>query len=97
MPFPVDITFAVLLTAAGTAIAAGIVTAVVELLKRVFGALPGTGALWAFALSAVLYVLAGIAVGVSTLDAGLAVFLAWLACATSAVGIHSTIRTAAGG
>lgn len=94
MDLPFDgITFAVLLTAAGTAIAAAVVTALVELLKRTFGDLPGTGAAWAFGLSAVLYLLAGIATGVGTLDAALAVFLAWLACATAAVGIHSTTRT----
>lgn len=93
---PLDgITFAALLTAAGTAIAAAIVTALVELLKRTFGELPGTGAAWAFGLSAALYLLAAIATGVGTLDAALAVFLAWLACATAAVGIHSTARTVA--
>lgn len=89
------ITFASLLDAAGAAIAAAIVTSIVELLKRTFTDLPGTGAAWAFGLSAVLYVVAGIATDVRSLDAGLTVFLAWLACATAAVGIHSTARTVA--
>ena len=98
-PVPDTLTFAILLTAAGAGIAAGIITALVELIKS---ALPTvaqrfTGAFLAFVLSAILYVLAGIAVGVSTLDAGLVVFVAWITAATSAVGIHSTIRTARGG
>lgn len=93
---PQAVTFAVLLTAAGTAIAASIVTAVVELLKLTFGPLPGTGAMWAFVLSALLYAMGGFATGVSTLDQALAIFLAWLACATASVGIHSTIKTARG-
>lgn len=93
---PQAITFAVLLTAAGTAIAASIVTALVEVLKLTFGPLPGTGAMWAFILSAVLYAMGGIATGITTLDQGLGIFLAWLACATASVGIHSTVKTARG-
>lgn len=84
-----DITFASLLTAAGAGVAAAIVTSFVELVKQ---ALPPAanwnGAVLAFAASGVLYVLAGVSTGVSTLDAGLGVFLAWLTCATAAVGIH---------
>lgn len=90
---PDSITFAVLLTAAGTGIAAGIITALVALVERVFPNLVArlTGATVAFVLSAILYVLAGIAVGVSTLDAGLVVFVAWLTCATAAVGVHQVV------
>lgn len=88
------VTFESLLTASGTVIAGAVITALVELLKRVVGTLPGTGALWAFILSAVLYVLAAIATGVGDLNGALTVFLAWLATATSAVGIHSAARTA---
>ena len=84
-----DITFAVLLTAAGAGIAAAIVTSAVSLIQAgIPQAVNWNGATMAFALSAVLYVLAGIATGVSTLDAGLVVFLAWLTCGTAAVGIH---------
>lgn len=83
------LTFAALLTAAGAGIAAGIVTGVVSLVKT---SLPFTadwhGAAMAFAGSAVLYALAGVATGVATLDAGLGVFLAWLTCSTAAVGLH---------
>ena len=92
-----DITFASLLTIEGTVIAAAIVTSLVELLKRV-GDIQVAGAWVAFLLSAILYIFAAIATNVvgapAPLDAGLAVFLAFLGCATSAVGIHSSLRTA---
>ena len=96
---PDTITFAILLTAAGTGVAAGLVTAVVQLLKTVSPTLDArfSGALMAFVLSAVLYVLAGIAVGVDSLDEGLVTFVAWLTCATAAVGIYSTVKRAANG
>lgn len=88
-----DITFADLLTAQGAVIAGGIVTTLVELIKRVLPALDArvSGALMAFVLSAILYVLAAVATSVGDLNAGLVVFLAWLSCATSAIGISSTI------
>ena len=87
-----NITFAALLEPAGVVIAAGIITTLVQLLKSVFPPLDArlSGALMAFLASAVLYLLAGLATNVSTLDAGLAVFLAWLSCATSSVGIKAT-------
>jgi hypothetical protein len=88
------VTFAVLLTAAGAGIAAGIVTGVVSLIKTAFAnTVIGTwdGMIMAFVISAALYVLAGVATGVSTLDAGLGVFLAWLTCSTAAVGIHKVV------
>ena len=91
------ITFASLLTAAGAGIAAGLITTLVELAKRItVDSLPVSGAALAFGLSAILYVLVGIATGVSTLDAGLVVFVAWLTCATAAVGVHSTLRHVTG-
>ena len=83
-----DITFSSLLTIEGTVIAAAIVTSLVELLKRVVD-LQVAGAWVAFVLSAVLYVLAAIATNVvgapAPLDAGLAVFMAWLTCSLAAV------------
>ena len=88
-----ELSFASLLTAAGAGVAAGLVTTLVEVLKTAWGreGLPASGAALAFGLGAVLYLLAGIATGVDSLDAGLVVFVAWLTCATSAVGVHSTI------
>ena len=89
-------TFASFLNAAGAGMAAIIITSLVQLVKT---ALPGigervSGALMAFVLSGVLYILTGIATGVSTFDAGLNVFLAWLTCAVAAVGAYSTVRYA---
>ena len=88
-PIPTSITFAVLLTAAGTGIAAGIITTLVAIIARVMPTIYAriSGALLAFVLSAVLYVLAAIAVGVNDLDQSLVVFVAWLTCATAAIGV----------
>jgi hypothetical protein len=87
-----DITFASLLDAAGAGVAAGIITALISVIKT---SIPATanwhGATLAFILSAVLYVFVGLSVGVSTLDAGLGVFIAWLTCAASAVGLHEVV------
>ena len=93
-----NITFASLLTPEGIVIAGGLITSLVELIKRVLPTIDArvSGALQAFILSAVLYVLAGIATSVGSLDAGLTVFMAWLACATAAVGINSTVTHVAG-
>lgn len=92
-----DLTLAGLLTVAGVAAGAVFVTSLVSLIKNVFAkyvpALDQNGALLAFILSAVLYVLAGIATGASTLEAAFAVFVAWATCAAAAVGVNSTIRT----
>lgn len=87
-----NVTFASLLEPAGVVTAAAAITAFVELIKNVFPKISDrvSGAAMAFALSGVLYVLAGFATSVGSLDAGLVVFLAWLGCATSAVGISST-------
>lgn len=94
---PTDpISFATLLTPPGVVVAAGLTTAFVELIKRVFPAIDArvSGALLAFVFDALLYILAALATGVADLDAGLLVFMAWLSCATSAVGISSTIEHA---
>jgi len=87
-----ELTFAALLTAAGAGIAAVIVTTFISLVKTAISAIANwDGALMAFVLTAILYVFAGIAVGVPSLDAGLNIFIAWLTCATAAVGVHKTI------
>lgn len=86
-----EVTFADLLTAAGAGIAAVVVTTTVSVVKTALEHTPvGTwdGVAMAFVLSALLYLLAGIATSVRTLDAGLTVFLAWLTCASAAVGVH---------
>lgn len=93
-----DLTFAALLTPEGVIAAAALTTSVVALLRNVSPALDArvSGASLAFLLTAMLYGLGAIAVGVDGLDAALGLFVAWVACATSAVGIHSTVKHVAG-
>ena len=87
-----ELTFAALLTAAGAGIAATIVTGFISLIKTAITPIAGwNGAAMAFVLTAVLYVLAAISTSVGTLDAGLNVFIAWLTCATAAVGVHKVL------
>jgi len=87
-----ELTFAALLTAAGAGVAAGLVTALISLIRTaVPQAEAWNGAAMAFVLTGALYVLAGVSVGVPTLDAGLGLFIAWLTCATAAVGVHKVI------
>lgn len=85
------VTFDSFLTPEGVVVAAALLTGLIQLIKSVFTVVDEkiSGALMAFVLSAVLYILTAFAVGVADLNAGLAVFMAWLACATSAVGIKS--------
>ena len=86
------LTFAALLTAAGAGVGASLVTGLISLLRTAFSALEKVnGAGLAFVLTAILYVLAAIDTHVSTLDAALGVFIAWLTCATAAVGVHKLI------
>lgn len=90
---PETITFAFLLTAAGLTVAAGLITGTVQIIKWAIPQLftRVTGALVAFILSIILFVIAGVAVGVDSLDEGLVVFAAWLGCATSAVGFYEVL------
>lgn len=92
-----NLTLASLLTVAGVAAGAVFVTTLVALIKNVFTryvpALDQNGALLAFILSAVIYLLAGIATRAGTLEAAFAVFVAWVTCAVAAIGVNSTIRT----
>jgi hypothetical protein len=91
---PVDITFDTLLTAAGAGIAGGIITALVELIKGVLRTTGReiNGAVLAFVLSAILYIIALFATDSLDFDPGLQVFLAWLTCAVASVGIYTSIR-----
>jgi len=91
-----NITFELLVTAAAVPIAAGIVTTLVALLKSAFPILDArfSGASMAFVLSAILYLFAAFALrtpgqSINPNDL-LNVFLAWLAVASSSVGIKST-------
>lgn len=87
-----DLTFASFLTPAGVVAAAAVITTLIQLIKGVMPAIDAkvSGALMAFVLSALLYIATAAATGIADPNAGLAVFLAWLSCATAAVGIKST-------
>jgi len=85
-------TFADFLTPAGLVVAAGVVTGFVQLVKTTFPIIDArvSGAVMAFSLSCLLYVVTAAATGISTPDQALAVILSWLGCATAAVGIKAT-------
>lgn len=91
-----NITFQDLVSVAGVVIAGGIITALVELVKTAFPVVDAkiSGAAMAFIASAALYIVTGAALAsmgaIVDPNGMLNVFLAWLAAATSAVGIKST-------
>lgn len=89
-------TFAAFLTPEGIVVAGGLITAFVQLTKTVFPIVDEkvSGAVMAFGISAVLYAITAVVVGISTPDQGLTVVASWLACATAAVGVHSTAKFA---
>lgn len=83
------ITFANLLTPEGLVIAGALISALVQITKRYLANIDG--ATQALIASAILYILAGIAVGVNSLDTGLTVFMAWLACASAAIATYEVV------
>jgi len=91
-------TFASFLTAEGIVVAGALITAFVQLIKGVFPVIDERvpGAVMAFVLSGVLYVITAIVVGIGSPDAALTVVASWLACATASVGVYSTVRLAKG-
>ena len=86
-----DISFSDFLTPAGLTIAAGIITGLFDLVKAVFPPVSArvSGALMAFVGSAILYAATAVAVPQNTADGYLGVFVAWLGCATAAVGVKA--------
>jgi Mg2+/Co2+ transporter CorB len=93
-----NLTFAALYTPEGVVIAAGVITSFVALLKNVFPVIDAkvSGALMAFVVSALLYLASLTAVPILAPDNVLALLMAWLACATAAVGINSTVKHVTG-
>lgn len=87
-------TFASFLTPEGIIAAGSLITAFIALLKSVFPAIDAkvSGAVMAFVLSAILYLVTALVIGLPDADAYLTVLASWLACATAAVGVHSTIK-----
>ena len=93
MPSP---TFASFLSPEGIVVAGGLITAFVQLIKTVFPLVDErvSGAVMAFGLSAVIYACTAIVVGISTPDQALTVVASWIACATAAVGVYSSVKYA---
>lgn len=89
-----DLTFAALYSPEGVVAAAAAITALVALLKSVFPVINEriSGALMAFIGSALLYLASLTAVPITAPDDALRLALAWISCATAAVGIHGTVR-----
>jgi hypothetical protein len=86
------VTFDSFLTPEGIVVAGGIITTLISVLRTAIPQVSTVnGALLALILSAVLYVLTAVSVGVGSLDAGLTVFAAWLACAATAVAAHEVV------
>ena len=86
-PDSTQATFQSLLDAPGALVAAGIVTGFVKVLKRVFAALANFETRLLFFFTFLLYLITAVVVKPADANGYLGVFLAWLASATSALGI----------
>jgi hypothetical protein len=88
-----EVTLADVLTLTGAAISAGLITGLLEVLKRVLPIIAARGWEQALALlfSLVLVGLAFYDAGTYTLDAAFAAFIAWLAIAKLATGIFDEV------
>lgn len=86
-------TFEALITPEGIAAAGALTTTIIALLKSTFPAIDArvSGAIMAFGLTAVLYGAGVAVVGLADPNAALTWISAWVACATVAVGVHSTV------
>ncbi len=93
-----DLTFAVVLTAAGATASAALITGLIAIAKQLVVVGPWINAdrepTVAFALSALLVSVAVISVGVFTPAALFAAFLAWFGIAQIAMGVHDTVKSA---
>ena len=96
-----DLTFALVLTAAGATASAALITGLIAIAKQLVVIGPWINAdrepTIAFILSAVLVVLAVVSAGVFTPAALFAGFLAWFGIAQIAMGVHDTVKSATKG
>lgn len=92
-------TFASFLTPEGIVVAGGLITALIQLIKATFPAINAwvSGAVMAFALSAALYIVTTLVVGVESADAALTIVASWIACATASVGVYASVKHVQGG
>jgi len=89
-------TFASFISPEGIIVAAGLITALVQLIKTVLPLVDEkvSGAGMAFAASTLLYIITAMVLGIASPDAALTIVASWLACATAAVGTYSTVKSA---
>lgn len=96
-----ELTFAVVLTAAGATASAALITGLIAIAKQLVVVGPWIDAerepTVAFVLSAVLVAVAVVSVGVLTPTALFAAFLAWFGIAQIAMGVHGTVKSATAG
>jgi hypothetical protein len=96
-----DLTFAVVLTAAGATASAALITGLIAIAKQLVVIGPWINAdrepTVAFVLSAALVAVAVASVGVITPAALFAAFLAWFGIAQIAMGVHDTVKSATTG
>ena len=96
-----ELTFAVVLTAAGATASAALITGLIAIAKQLVVVGPWIDAAReptvAFVLSAVLVIVAVFSVGTFTAEALLAAFLAWFGIAQIAMGVHDTVKSATSG
>ena len=93
-----DLTIGVVLTAAGATASATLITGLIAILKQLIVIGPWIQAdrepTIAFALSALLVIVAVVSVGVLTPASLFAAFLAWFGIAQIAMGVHDTVKSA---
>ena len=93
-----ELTFAVVLTAAGANASVALITGMIAIAKPLVVIGPWIQAdrepTIAFVLSAVLVTVAVVSVGVFTPAALFAAFLAWFGIAQIAMGVHDTVKSA---
>ena len=96
-----DLTFAVVLTAAGATASAALITCLIAITKQLVVVGPWIDAAReptvAFVLSAGLVIVAVVSVGTFTAEALFAAFLAWFGIAQIAMGVHDTVKSATTG
>jgi hypothetical protein len=96
-----DLTFAVVLTAAGATASAALITGLIAIAKQLVVVGPWIDAAReptvAFVLSAGLVIVAVVSVGTFTAEALFAAFLAWFGIAQIAMGVHDTVKSATTG
>jgi hypothetical protein len=87
------LTFAIIVTTSGAVVAAGLVTTVIEIGKKVFPGLYAkvNGLQQAFILTVALYIAATLAIPWDSPDDLLGIFMSWVACLGTAIAGYEVI------